>query len=355
MQDYSIKRILFKALWFFIIALFFFISPVWAASTYSKIVKTMAKSIASDIAETGKTRIAVAKILSADKKAYPFGLLMAEKLTTGLIQEARGRYSVLERAYVDRIMGELVELTAEKAQQLLKADILVTGTYAIFKDKVDLSIRAIDLSTGKAIAATYQSISREKIGSELPWPTHQDPKDKLTLNLQILMPKYIDGIKQEIVLKNGTTLHSGDEFKIHFKAEQDLYMYVICYNSSGTVRTLFPHPKIALNNFIRGRVPYTLPGGKQLFTLDDNRGVETLYFLASLEPIIDIDLLLAKMENADSKGKKGLGERIREAIGTRDIGISAPTSVYPTDNRDGAMEVIKGHGSFLRVIEFQHQ
>ena len=358
MQDYSTKRILLKAPVFFIIAILFLMSPVWAASTYSEIVKAMAKSIASDIAETGKTRVAVARIMSADKKDSQFGLLMTEKLTTGLIQEARSRYSVLERELVDRIMGERVGLTAEEAQQLLEADILITGTYTILANEVDLSIRAIDLSTAKAIAATGNSILLKEVKplltpEESKLPSAMD--EEITLNLEVLALKYIDRIEREVVVRNGDTLYSGDKLKINLMASRDCHLYVLYYDSLDQAGVLFPNPKIALDTTIRGGVQYSLPGENLRFILDDNVGTETLYFVASLEPMNDISNLLIDMEEAGRAGKTVIGNSLKESMGARGFGIVTSDTPSVFGNRDRVMDIVKGRRTVLKVMEILHR
>ena len=354
------ERIVKTALGLIIVLAILCPHPLWAGSFTDKI-DDMAEDLATGIASSGKSRVAVAKFTTVDKKTSSFGQLVAEKLANGLIRHAKNRYSVTERSLVDRIMGERTGLTAEDAQQMLQADILVTGTYTILENKVDLSARAIDLALARAVAAEGITIPTKEVQSLLdvqPEQTAQSQmpeKKDLELSLEILAFKYIGGTDREVVVRNGDVLQSGDEFKVNFEVSRDCYFYVLYYDSMAKAGVLFPNPKIALDNSVRGGVAYSLPGEDLTFQLDRIPGTETLYFVASLEPMNDIDRLLTDMEKAGEKGKKRINSRLQQAIGTRGINITTSNAPSAFGNRDRVMEVVKGHTSLFKVFEFQHR
>jgi len=334
-------------------------SPAWAEPSYSKKIRAMAKTISSDIIDSGKTRIAVANITSVERKTSRFGKMVAEKLNTCLVQASKDRFDVLERSMVDRIMGERVGLSAEEAQKLLNADILVTGTYTVLEDEIDLSLRAIDLATAKAVAAANESMPiddvRSLLDSQESAPLKQKGAAEITLNLQMLAFKYVDGREREVVMRSGDVLHSGDEFKINFEAGQDCYLYILYYDSTGQAGVLFPNPKIALDNNIKGGVKYALPGEGLRFYLDENVGTEQVYFVASIEPMNDITKLLADMERTGGADRQRIGSRLRSAMGYRGIGIGSETTHSTFGNNDRIMEVVKGCGSVLKTMEIRHR
>ncbi|HEX2139818.1 MAG TPA: DUF4384 domain-containing protein, partial [Woeseiaceae bacterium] len=86
----------------------------------------------------------------------------------------------------------------------------------------------------------------------------------------------------------------GDKIKMYFSANCACYVYVIGIDATGYVAQIFPG---------RGDVPsrvqpgaeYLVPGGTTWWGLDDYRGVEQVYFIASGERRHDIEELIAQL------------------------------------------------------------
>jgi hypothetical protein len=83
----------------------------------------------------------------------------------------------------------------------------------------------------------------------------------------------------------GSTLHSGDCYKVIFTAHQDAFLYIFQRDSAGNIQRLFPAKSFQgklLNhsNPVRKSLQYYLPMQDMSFTLDDQSGQETIYVLA---------------------------------------------------------------------------
>jgi TolB-like protein len=315
--------------------------------------------MADDIASLDKNRVAVAKFKNICNEATHFGTFLAEKLTTSLIQVSKARYSVMERVLVDRFIGERTDITAEEARNLLEAGIIVSGTYTVLGEEVELNARAINLTTGIDITARALTIPLEEVRSLLRNERCKKPLGKkesdLTLNLQVLASKHVGGKEREVVVENGDTLYSGDKFKVNFEMNQDCYLYVLYYSSRGRPHVLFPNPKIALDNEIEGGIPYSLPGDDLTFYLDQNTGVETLYFVASLELMNDVTTLLNEMQKAGGSSENKIYDELKDTMRAKDIGITYSNAPSIFGDRDRVMEVVKGQGSLLKVFEILHR
>lgn len=90
------------------------------------------------------------------------------------------------------------------------------------------------------------------------------------------------------VLKDGSTLQSGDHYKIIFTPNQDCYVYIFQVDSANMIYSLFPMEqfgKLTLNNVnpIKAGYTYYIPAEEKSFVLDDQTGTERIYFLASFE------------------------------------------------------------------------
>lgn len=139
------------------------------------------------------------------------------------------------------------------------------------------------------------------------------------------------------VLRDGGDLRTGDAFKIIFTPKENCYVYIFQVDAAGNLFCLFPMDEfkgIQLNNAnpVASGQTYYIPAQGKSFVLDDVRGLEKIYFLASRQPdaelaqyqhllqirhgqanisseqIAELDRMLAKLETTlQGKGQsKGL-------------------------------------------------
>ena len=104
------------------------------------------------------------------------------------------------------------------------------------------------------------------------------------------------------VIKERDTLYSGDFFQINFEIDQDAYVCVVLYGSSGKLQQLYPDPNIEALQKTKANIKYSVPQEeRKWFKLDKNIGKERVFILASNEPISNLQ------EIFDSS--KGLNEK----------------------------------------------
>jgi len=115
-----------------------------------------------------------------------------------------------------------------------------------------------------------------------------------------------------VSIQDGGTLRSYDEFQIHIKADQDAYAYVALHSSRGETQLLFPSLEIDIPNKINGSQSYTLPSEARWFSLDEDIGFKTVFFLVSNRPIDDIKTFIESLkEEATNKVKEMLEKKAR--------------------------------------------
>jgi len=90
-------------------------------------------------------------------------------------------------------------------------------------------------------------------------------------------------------LVEGSTLNSGDHYKIQFTPVEDSYVYIFQVDSSKAIFQLFPMTSfggVRVDNLnpVKAGVTYHLPAKDKSFKLDDTVGSETIVFLAFREP-----------------------------------------------------------------------
>jgi hypothetical protein len=179
-----------------------------------------------------------------------------------------------------------------------------------------------------------------------------------------------DDTVREFAVKDGSVLHSGDQFQVQFTPVSDCWVYIFLFGSTGKCETLFPYKGVKLGNFVRGGVSYAVPdpdaqGGSRWFWLDEHPGTETLYIVASYGPMNDIAKVLAEMENS-AAGQAALSDRVREQVdevrkksdespgdGEGVTIRKAPASVEAPYGKAG--EVLRGKFSCLKEIRLIHR
>lgn len=137
-------------------------------------LKQVATSLAHDIASAKKQSITVADFTDLQGNVTELGRFLAEELSTNLILEGK-TYSVVERLQLKAILREhqlnvtgLIDPgTARKLGQIAGVDALVTGTITPFSDSVRLTVKALDLSTARALGVSTIDLPRTKAIDDL--------------------------------------------------------------------------------------------------------------------------------------------------------------------------------------------
>jgi hypothetical protein len=88
----------------------------------------------------------------------------------------------------------------------------------------------------------------------------------------------------------------GDLLRFHARVNRDCYLYVIGVDTTGFVAQIFPDPVNGLENPIAAGRDYLFPGNDQWWGLDDQPGIEHVYFVVSLTPRPDILDATRKLE-----------------------------------------------------------
>jgi len=124
----------------------------------------------------------------------------------------------------------------------------------------------------------------------------------------------------------GATLKTGDQFKINFMANGDGYVYVINFDSQGKALIIFPHPEAGTGNQVKAGQTYEIPSSPaNWYYLDDTKGQETLYIVASPFPIPNLDSLVSDLKQGKGGAQSSLKTaRLRGSLDalTRGVGVS---------------------------------
>jgi Domain of unknown function (DUF4384) len=101
---------------------------------------------------------------------------------------------------------------------------------------------------------------------------------------------------QDFLVNDGTVLRTGDGLQLRLKSDVDAYVYVIAYGSSNTAVIVHPFSAKAADALLRKGQSEVIPRSGAFLPLDGREGRETLFTIASTEPIRNIAELLARIE-----------------------------------------------------------
>ena len=120
-------------------------------------------------------------------------------------------------------------------------------------------------------------------------------------------------IKDGDVLKDGRgDAKAGDKFRIMFRANSDCYVYVIAIDGSAWAQGLFPSLNAPFANPVKQGQQYIIPGDNNWLSLDQFKGIETLFFVASPKKRQDIEDILTTIAGKE-RHPKATPQQVTEA------------------------------------------
>lgn len=100
-------------------------------------------------------------------------------------------------------------------------------------------------------------------------------------------------------LKQGDILRTNDEYKITIRTDEDAFVYAFFYDSQGEINSLSVKDAHISRELLAGKTYTVLYSEGEIFQLDDQTGTETVYVLASDNPVENFD---NKLENLGRAG-----------------------------------------------------
>jgi len=129
------------------------------------------------------------------------------------------------------------------------------------------------------------------------------------------------------VLKDGRgNAKAGDKFRIMFRPQTDGYVYVVAIDGSGWAQGIFPPPTSPLANPVKAGQEYTLPEGNNWFSLDQYKGIETIFFVASQEKRADLEEILQSITGRERPATENPQQVTKVAMVPYGVGGARPSA-----------------------------
>ncbi|MBI4244905.1 MAG: DUF4384 domain-containing protein [Planctomycetes bacterium] len=151
---------------------------------------------------------------------------------------------------------------------------------------VDLAGSAFGFQYAKTVTGIF-SLLGNMDGDKKGEPV---PEDKL-ISVEFDIVKQLGtGSSSVMQLKDGDVLTSKDNYKIVFSASRPCYAYIFQIDATTKIDILLPEEGERYD--VTKSEPIYAPAGDEWFYLDENKGVEHVYLIASINPILELEDLL---------------------------------------------------------------
>ena len=170
-----------------------------------------------------------------------------------------------------------------------------------------------------AQAAPYPSAGQDPYGSA----------GAIVLDATILAQRANDRAARRsdpVPIQDGDTLRDGgndprkgDVTKFSFRANCDCYVYVIGADATGYIARIFPDSASGPSNPVRANQQYVVPEGTTWYGLDQYKGVEQVFFIASRSRRQDIEGPLNDLAQTARSAPPRNFRPVREAVATRGL------------------------------------
>ncbi len=130
----------------------------------------------------------------------------------------------------------------------------------------------------------------------------------IPISLDVLLVKkhLVNGVSSYLPIHDGETLfdgrgnpQAGDKFRVMFRSITNCYVYVIAVDGSAWAQGIFPSTASPFANPVKAGQQYLLPEGNNWFSLDQFKGIETIFVVASHERRPDIEQILATISGRE--------------------------------------------------------
>ena len=143
-------------------------------------------------------------------------------------------------------------------------------------------------------------------------PNHPNPALEQGIQLDVVIVKkaQMNGAETMIPIKDGDVLkdgrghaQAGDKFRVMFRTNSNCYVYVIAIDGSAWAQGIFPSLTSPFANPVKQGQQYIIPENNNWLSLDQFKGIETLFFVASPEKRQDIEDILSSIAGKERHPK----------------------------------------------------
>jgi Domain of unknown function (DUF4384) len=179
---------------------------------------------------------------------------------------------------------------------------------------------------------TYPQDSYTQTGPETGVQT-QETGTPIGLDVIMVKKAIRNGAPVVLPIQDGDVLRdgrgnaaAGDKFRIMFRPNSDGHVYVIAIDGSGWAQGIFPPPTAPLANPVKAGEQYVIPEGNNWFSLDQFKGIETIFFVVSQDKRQDIEEILQSITGHERPASESPHQVTKVAMVPDGVGGTRPSA-----------------------------
>lgn len=308
--------------------------------------------------KAGKVGVLAFSPIDEGAKTSPFGLLVQEQVTLELAQRRtkNARYQVLERREIYKLMEDSRtygkdEDLFDKLREKGGLDYMVSGTYAATGKEVTVTASLLETKSAAVLAsANFVMANGAALSALMTAPEARKEKEAPMALEAALVYAGADGKLRAV--REGATLTSKDNYALYLKPGQDCWIYIYQTDSAGNTLRLFPNDdfKTQGNPMAAGR-EYWAPNDGDYYFLDENKGRETIYVVASRRPKPELEALVSARQEVFLKKVDEL--KLMGAAGSRSVSV-VKSKPLRGNEADILSKRLGADGDFVYAVSFRH-
>jgi len=193
------------------------------------------------------------------------------------------------------------------------------------------------------------------------------PSDSLPIDLHAALIYSPQWSPQPLRLKSGGRMMSGDRYKFLIMPEQDCFLYIFQSDAKNQLNMLFPmdsfcNVQVDNHNPVKGQSAYALPGPESSFILDEQKGVERIYIIATPEADIKLEELGRRLnKTTEETTRKRIGNELMSYLDTKELTRATLPGVTFTMDDEGGSRVkvnadkLQTSKERVYLLEFEHR
>ncbi|MEO1173053.1 MAG: FlgO family outer membrane protein, partial [Myxococcota bacterium] len=187
-------------------------------------VGQLTDSLATHLAAHRSQTIGVPSFTRADGQPAELGAWVADEIS----QRLSRRFKVVERVKLKTLIEEdtLAQLKFTDGTGAVAkrsgVDLFVLGNVTRLKDGIDVNARVVRGADGRIL---FTASTLLPLGLAHADALPEQSAAPLTLSTLFLAERKVDGRYEDIQIRDGSTLRSGDGIKISFEVNRDAYVY----------------------------------------------------------------------------------------------------------------------------------
>ena len=139
----------------------------------------------------------------------------------------------------------------------------------------------------------------------------------------------------EVLKDGGANKEAGDRFKIVVRANCDCYIYITSIDGSGWVEPVFPSKESKVTNPVKKDEEYAFPETGHWYALDEIKGIESFFVVASVNRRLDLEESLSKLAGEKRPNTKIVAKVEEPPIIPRGVGSVRTKGILKVQDETG--------------------